>query len=80
MLPSYPVVDTRCTASIPATIELPSKGTFRIGRSVTCDLVLSNPALSRRHATITCTPEHAEITCQGSNGLVVNGTRVDKVG
>lgn len=76
--PSYHVEDNRRTTSIPATVELPLNGAFRIGRSVKSDLALSNPALSRNHVVITCTPDQAEITCQGANGLVVNGTRVKK--
>ena len=54
--------------------------TVMVGRDRTCAIVLSHPAVSRRHARITLsgtTPLLEDL--QSANGTYVNNTRVDKV-
>ena len=48
-----------------------------IGRAPTADIVLADPHLSRRHATVRATPEGVLLTDLGStNGTWLNDTRV----
>lgn len=48
-----------------------------IGRAPTADIVLADPHLSRRHATVRSTPEGVLLTDLGStNGTWLNDTRV----
>jgi len=54
--------------------------TVMVGRDRTCAIVLSHPAVSRRHARITLsgtTPLLEDL--QSANGTYVNNTRVDRV-
>jgi len=54
--------------------------TVLVGRDRTCAIVLSHPAVSRRHARITLsgtTPLLEDL--QSANGTYVNNTRVDRV-
>lgn len=61
-----------------ATIPVPS-GWTRIGRSITADIRLDDPTVSRRHALIVRTDEgHLRVLDDRSlNGLFVNGERVE---
>jgi hypothetical protein len=50
-----------------------------VGRSRECEVVISDPNVSRRHAEIRYLGEHWVIADLGStNGVVVNGRRVDR--
>src|SRR5262245_30246824 len=52
-------------------------GTFLIGRSPTCHVVLDDGLVSRRHARILITPDRVVIEDLGSaNGVYVNEQRV----
>lgn len=54
-----------------------SIGATVIGKSDACDIVVSNPFVSRLHARITSVGPHFEIEDLGSkNGTYVNGSRV----
>jgi phage tail-like protein len=56
------------------TIE---EGSMIIGRQVGNDLLLEHPQISRRHATIDCTPETCYITdLNSSNGTFVNEGKI----
>ncbi|HKO59038.1 MAG TPA: FHA domain-containing serine/threonine-protein kinase [Thermoanaerobaculia bacterium] len=51
-----------------------------VGRDRTCSIVLSHPAVSRRHARITHSGASLVLEdLQSANGTYVNNTRVDKV-
>jgi serine/threonine protein kinase len=52
-----------------------------VGRDRTCSIVLSHPAVSRRHARITASGEKGPVLedLQSANGTYVNNTRVDRV-
>ena len=51
-----------------------------VGRDRTCSIVLSHPAVSRRHARITLSGTAWVLEdLQSANGTYVNNTRVDKV-
>jgi len=51
-----------------------------VGRDRTCSIVLSHPAVSRRHARITLSGTAPLLEdLQSANGTYVNNTRVDKV-
>jgi eukaryotic-like serine/threonine-protein kinase len=51
-----------------------------VGRDRTCSIVLSHPAVSRRHARITLTGSTPLLEdLQSANGTYVNNTRVEKV-
>ncbi|GIV23323.1 MAG: FHA domain-containing protein [Bacteroidia bacterium] len=54
------------------------KRTFLLGRSSECDIVLSHPEVSGRHALLTIHPDgRVEIQDVGSkNGVYVNGEKV----
>lgn len=59
-------------------LEVPS-GQFVIGRTPDCQLSLDDPLVSRRHAVLTVSGESAIIEDLGSrNGVLVNGTKIDK--
>jgi FHA domain len=49
-----------------------------IGRQADCDLVASDPALSRRHALVRVTSEGAEVLPLGRGPVEVNGTPHDR--
>ncbi|HET7435361.1 MAG TPA: FHA domain-containing serine/threonine-protein kinase [Thermoanaerobaculia bacterium] len=51
-----------------------------VGRDRTCSIVLSHPAVSRRHARITITgPAPVLEDLQSANGTYVNNARIDRV-
>ena len=51
-----------------------------VGRDRTCSIVLSHPAVSRRHARITVAGQSAVLEdLQSANGTYVNNNRVDRV-
>jgi len=57
-------------------IELP-EGEFVIGRAANCQLSLDDPLVSRKHATLTVTPDAVVLADLGSrNGVRVNGDRI----
>jgi DNA-binding NtrC family response regulator len=59
-------------------IELPAVGELLIGRDDEADIVLDDPASSRRHARLIVAGEEIRIADLGShNGTRVNGVRVD---
>ena len=59
-----------------AEIDLPlSEGRFVVGRSSDCDLVLSTPSVSRKHAALLCSGGNVLVEDLGSH----NGTRVNSV-
>jgi len=49
-----------------------------IGRQADCDLVASDPALSRRHAFVRITSEGVEVVPLGRGPLEINGTSFDR--
>ncbi|GJM08777.1 MAG: hypothetical protein DHS20C11_10530 [Lysobacteraceae bacterium] len=56
---------------------IPIFDTVTIGRSASCEVVLAEPELSRRHAQIRVTPDGLVLRDLGSaNGTFVNGNRV----
>jgi DNA-binding NtrC family response regulator len=60
-------------------IELPQAGVV-IGTERTCDVVLTDTFVSRRHCTVAPTPKGFAITDLGSsNGTVIDGVAVGKV-
>jgi len=60
-------------------IELPAAGVV-IGTEPTCDVVLADPFVSRRHCTIAPVAQGFQITDLGSrNGTVIDGVAVGKV-
>src|SRR5579863_4986374 len=49
-----------------------------VGRGNDCDLVVSDPSVSRRHATLEVDPGGILVTDNGSaNGVLVDGRRID---
>ncbi|MCK9461887.1 MAG: FHA domain-containing protein [Proteobacteria bacterium] len=59
-----------------SNIEAP-EGTFDIGRSNECNLILDDPSVSRVHATIVNENELLFLEDRGSrNGCIVNGNRI----
>jgi predicted RNA-binding Zn-ribbon protein involved in translation (DUF1610 family) len=62
----------------PRVFEL-DDGWSRIGRSVSADIRLDDPTVSRRHAVIVCTPdgELRVLDDRSMNGIGVNGEAVD---
>jgi biotin carboxyl carrier protein len=58
-----------------------SAGTFTIGRSLSCDLALTNePGVSKTHAKIIAEGDHYVLTdTESRNGTIVNGRPVQKV-
>ena len=60
-------------------LELPRAGVV-IGTDKTCDVVLTDPFVSRRHCSVAPTPTGFSITDLGSsNGTVIDGVAVGKV-
>jgi DNA-binding CsgD family transcriptional regulator len=52
-------------------------GTFKVGRAGDCDLVLTDPKVSRVHASVVVTADAARVVDHGSrNGTFVAGERV----
>jgi len=50
-----------------------------VGRDRTCSIVLTHPAVSRRHARLTISGNSYMLEdLQSANGTYVNNTRVDK--
>lgn len=61
------------------TFSLKGKSQFKIGRSVTSDLLLSDGKVSRDHCVIeSVRDQHIIIDLESANGTVVNGDRVKK--
>jgi hypothetical protein len=59
-----------------SNIEAP-EGTFDIGRSDECNLILDDPSVSRVHATIVNESDSLFLEDRGSrNGCIVNGNRI----
>jgi pSer/pThr/pTyr-binding forkhead associated (FHA) protein len=56
--------------------EIPPRG-ITIGRDPSCDVVLADPEVSRRHATIAPSLQGYMLTDVSANGTHVNGVRVD---
>lgn len=56
--------------------EIPRRG-ITIGRDPSCDVVLADPEVSRRHATIAPSLQGYMLTDSSANGTHVNGVRVD---
>jgi hypothetical protein len=57
---------------------LPPRGTVSLGRSHSCDLHLSSPDASRRHAEISAGPDGYSLRDLAStNGTFVNGERIE---
>jgi hypothetical protein len=53
-------------------------GSYVIGRSSTCHIVIAQPLVSRRHAQLSVTARSAIVTDLGSiNGVFLNGRRID---
>ncbi|TAM73553.1 DUF2662 domain-containing protein [bacterium] len=64
---------------LPAGGRLPLDRGGTIGRDASCDLVLLDPRVSRRHARAECAGGAWEIIdLQSRNGTVVDGQRVDR--
>jgi pSer/pThr/pTyr-binding forkhead associated (FHA) protein len=70
----------RCWAlSVGERELLLTPGSFTIGRSSSCDLVLDDPLVSRVHAVIRVGIDSAQIEDAGShNGVLVGGSRIDE--
>lgn len=61
-----------------SSLELPATGAFIIGRGSTCDLVLDDALVSRRHASIERRIDGLYLEDLGSrNGILLNGLKVD---
>lgn len=59
--------------------ELRRGASVRIGRSVTADVLLEDPMVSRKHAVIEHADEHVRVLDDRSlNGVFVNGERVEE--
>lgn len=57
---------------------LPDGGTLRIGRSITADIPLEDPMISRKHAVIERSGNTIRVLDDRSlNGVFVNGERID---
>lgn len=55
------------------------KDVLNIGRSKTCDIILSDYTVSRKHARVSWTPQGYILSDLGShNGTSVNGTRIEQ--
>jgi len=54
------------------------KNKLVLGRAADCDLMIEDPGISRRHASLVCTPEDAAqiIDLDSTNGTYVNGKRI----
>jgi len=54
-----------------------AKGVASVGREAGRDIVLPDPTVSRRHATLRAEPGRVQVVDEGSsNGTFLNGTRV----
>jgi pSer/pThr/pTyr-binding forkhead associated (FHA) protein len=51
-------------------------GGLSIGRDASCDLVITSPEVSRRHAEIRSAPKGFALLDRSTNGVLVNGKRV----
>ncbi len=59
-------------------LRLPDEGTLLLGRSEECGIRLSDPGVSRRHASLRVAPEGVWIEDLGSqNGVFVNGRQLE---
>jgi len=57
--------------------EMPFEGTLTVGTEASCDLVLADPAVSRRHVSFTTSEGRVRVRDLGSrNGTFVDGTRM----
>ena len=57
----------------------PINGEVMVGRDRTCSIVLSHPAVSRKHAKITFSGREWVLEdLKSANGTYVNNTRVDR--
>jgi serine/threonine protein kinase len=62
------------------TEKHPIQGDNTVGRDRTCSIVLSHPAVSRRHARITMSGSSCVLEdLKSANGTYVNNTRVERV-
>jgi pSer/pThr/pTyr-binding forkhead associated (FHA) protein len=59
------------------TYEIPDGG-LSIGRDADCDVVLGSLRVSRRHARVVPTPSGYALIDESTNGVVVNGVRIDR--
>ncbi len=76
--PTVPFVEVRTRDGAVRTVWL-SRATCTIGRGSANDLVLSDPAVSRRHAVLHWDGVRLQIDDLGSsNGLMVNGRRAER--
>ena len=63
---------------LPSGDTLRFTGDFHVGREPGCDVELSDPLVSRRHAEVSCASGQWIIRdLQSANGLFVNGRRID---
>jgi len=73
--PQYVLVN----AKVEANEKHPIKGESLVGRDRTCSIVLSHPAVSRRHAKITLSGTACVLEdLKSANGTYVNNTRVER--
>ncbi len=74
--PALVVIDGQDQGKV---FSLKGKSQFKIGRSVTSDLLLSDGKVSRDHCVIeSARDQHIIIDLESANGTVVNGDRVKK--
>lgn len=74
--PALVVIDGQDQGKV---FSLKGKTQFKIGRSVTSDLLLSDGKVSRDHCVIeSARDQHIIIDLESANGTVVNGDRVKK--
>jgi hypothetical protein len=60
-------------------LRLPDDRPLTLGRQSDCDICLSDPGASRRHASLRVAPDGVWIEDLGSqNGVFVNGSRIEK--
>ncbi len=78
VVPTVPLVEVRTRDGAVRMVWL-SRATCTIGRGSANDLVLSDPAVSRRHAVLHWDGVRLQIDDLGSsNGLMVNGRRAER--
>ncbi len=58
---------------------LKPQGSFVIGRSNDCDIVIDHPMISRRHCVITCQNGKYYVQDKSINGVILNGQPLRKV-
>jgi serine/threonine-protein kinase len=74
--PNWLLVNVKSEANERHTI---SGDSIMVGRDRTCSIVLSHPAVSRRHARITLSGTHVVLEdLKSANGTYVNNTRVER--